>query len=58
MRVTQAKKLLSMAMPIAEVAVETGFSDQSHLHRHFKRIVGVTPGQYIRGFEPRIITQK
>ena len=54
-RLTQAKKLLAMGMPIVEVAAETGFSDQSHLHRHFKRIVGVTPGQYIRGFEPKII---
>jgi AraC-like DNA-binding protein len=24
----------------------TGFSDQSHLTRYFKRIVGVTPGRY------------
>ncbi|VEP13836.1 AraC family transcriptional regulator [Hyella patelloides LEGE 07179] len=54
-RVTQAKKLLTMGISIAEVAVETGFSDQSHLHRHFKRFVGVTPGQYVRGFENRII---
>jgi AraC-like DNA-binding protein len=23
-----------------------GFSDQSHLSRHFKRLVGVAPGQY------------
>ena len=49
-RITQAKKLLGMGMSIAEVALETGFTDQSHLHRHFKRIVGVTPGQYVRGF--------
>ncbi|MDJ0742612.1 MAG: helix-turn-helix domain-containing protein [Xenococcaceae cyanobacterium MO_167.B27] len=42
-------------MSIADVAAETGFSDQSHLHRYFKRIVGVTPGQYVRGFENRII---
>ena len=24
----------------------TGFYDQSHLTRHFKRLVGVTPGRY------------
>ncbi len=45
-RVEQAKKLLSQAYPIAQVAAETGFSDQSHLTRRFKRIVGVTPGRY------------
>ena len=53
-RVALAKKLLARGIPIAEVAAETGFSDQSHLHRHFKCIVGVTPGKYVRGFEPRI----
>ena len=53
-RLIQAKKLLAVGMPIAEVATETGFSDQSHLHRHFKRTVGITPGQYIKGFETRI----
>ena len=55
LRVTQARKLLARGMLIAEVAVDTGFSDQSHLHRHFKRIVGVTPGQYVRGFKEIII---
>ena len=55
LRVTQAKKLLAMGISIANAAAETGFSDQSHLHRHFKRVVGVTPGQYVKGFEPRII---
>ena len=50
-RVTEAKKLLAMGMSIVDVAIETGFSDQSHLHRHFKRIVGVTPGQYVKGFK-------
>ena len=55
-RITQAKKLLASKMAIAEVAAETGFSDQSHLHRHFKRIVGVTPGQYVRGFNvPKLV---
>ncbi|MDJ0570973.1 MAG: helix-turn-helix domain-containing protein [Pleurocapsa sp. MO_192.B19] len=54
-RITQAKKLLARRISIAEVAAETGFTDQSHLHRHFKRVVGVTPGQYVKGFEQRII---
>ena len=53
MRVTRAKKLLVAGMPIAEVAAETGFTDQSHLTKHFKRTVGVTPGQYIKGYKSR-----
>ncbi len=48
-RVYQAKRLLVAGQSIATAAVETGFVDQSHLHRHFKKIVGVTPGQYVRG---------
>ena len=50
MRVTRAKKLLVAGMAIAEVAAETGFTDQSHLTKHFKRTVGVTPGQYNKGY--------
>ncbi len=45
-RIQRAKQLLRARMPISQVAVETGFADQSHLTRHFKQIVGVTPGQY------------
>lgn len=48
-RVQQAKKLLADGLPIAQVAFDTGFTDQSHLNRHFKRMVGVTPGQYAMG---------
>lgn len=29
-------------------AALTGFTDQSHLHRHFRRALGFTPGQYQR----------
>ncbi|MEO0537631.1 MAG: helix-turn-helix transcriptional regulator [Cyanobacteria bacterium P01_A01_bin.123] len=34
---------------IADVAIDTGFADQSHFTRHFKRFVRVTPGQYVSG---------
>lgn len=46
-RIKHAKQLLLAGLPIVDVATLTGFSDQSHLTRHFKRIVGVTPGHYI-----------
>jgi AraC-like DNA-binding protein len=46
LRIHKAKQLLRNRIPISQVAVETGFADQSHLTRHFKQIVGVTPGQY------------
>ena len=40
----RARPLLLAGMPIAEVAVETGFHDQSHLTRHFRALLGTTPG--------------
>ena len=45
-RVRHARRLLAQGQPIVSVANATGFTDQSHLTRHFKRILGVTPGQY------------
>ena len=43
-----AKHALRQGMSIVDVAAHVDFADQSHLTRQFKRIVGVTPGQYIR----------
>lgn len=45
-RVRHAQALLRTGLAPAEVAAEVGFSDQSHLTRHFKRILGFTPGSY------------
>jgi hypothetical protein len=43
-RVERAKELLlHSSLGIADIAAEVGFANQSHLNRHFKRIVGVTP---------------
>ena len=33
-------------LSLAEVAAHAGFSDQCQLCHHFKRLVGVTPGQF------------
>jgi len=46
LRVQRAKQLLNAGLPITEVALTVGFTDQSHLTRHFKRMIGVPPGQY------------
>lgn len=45
-RLSRVKKLLRQGWSIPQAASQTGFFDQSHLNRHFKRLVGVTPGQY------------
>ena len=41
-----ASLLRSRRETIAQVALESGFSDQSQFTHHFKRLVGVTPGQF------------
>jgi AraC-like DNA-binding protein len=47
-RVRRAGLLLTAGVPPSEVAAAVGFWDQSHLTRHFTRIVGVPPGAYQR----------
>jgi AraC-like DNA-binding protein len=47
-RLERARALLHTSAPIAQTAVASGFSDQSHLTRFFKRVYGVTPGAYAK----------
>lgn len=47
-RIRRARRLLEAGETIAATATATGFADQSHLHRHFERSLGVTPGEYQR----------
>lgn len=45
-RIDKAKKLLEQGMLPIEVALLTGFSDQSHFSNFFKKFIGLTPKQY------------
>ena len=47
-RVRKARRLLEAGETIAATAAASGFADQSHLHRHFQRTLGITPGEYQR----------
>jgi AraC family transcriptional regulator len=48
-RVERAKQLLKHSkMSIGDVAIACGFTHQSHLHRHFKRLTGVTPKSFLK----------
>ncbi|WP_306189855.1 AraC family transcriptional regulator [Streptomyces sp. MK5] len=47
-RVRRARRLLDAGTAPAQAAADVGFTDQSHLSRHFSRIVGVPPGAYQR----------
>lgn len=46
-RIENSKRLLLEGFSIAHVAAETGFSDQSHFTKFFKRITGTTPGRFL-----------
>ena len=48
LRILRAKKLLADGVRPGDVAPQVGLYDQSQLNRHFRRIVGTTPGQYAR----------
>ncbi len=49
LRVARAQEGLRAGLPIAQVALDCGFADQSHLTRVFKRSLGFTPGQFRKG---------
>jgi AraC-like DNA-binding protein len=48
-RVEIARASLLAGAAVATAAAAAGFADQSHLHRHFTRLVGVTPGRFRAG---------
>ena len=48
-RLDLARRWLLAGDDPAQVAVAAGFYDQSHLTRHFKRMLTTTPGRYQRG---------
>ena len=54
-RVERAQELLETGLPLIDVALSSGFADQSHLTRVFKAVVGVTPGAWRRMRPNRIV---
>jgi AraC-like DNA-binding protein len=45
-RIELARKLLQQGLDLSQIALECGFFDQSHFHRHFKARTAVTPREY------------
>ena len=43
---TASRRLVASRETIAEIAAGSGFSDQSHFTREFRRVTGMTPGRY------------
>lgn len=48
-RLRLAKQYLRQGTPLLDAALAAGFHDQSHMNRYFKRVLGVTPGQFRKG---------
>ncbi|HEX6749539.1 MAG TPA: AraC family transcriptional regulator [Longimicrobium sp.] len=53
LRVALARELIAGGRRLTDVALEVGFTDQSHMNRHFKSLVGTTPGEFARLFAAR-----
>lgn len=51
-RIREAERLLRAGYSPSLAAAETGFADQSHLTRWFRRIVGTTPAAFQRELSP------
>lgn len=47
-RLDRARVMIASGVPLSDVASRCGFTDQSHLTRHFRRAIGVAPGAYAR----------
>jgi transcriptional regulator of acetoin/glycerol metabolism/AraC-like DNA-binding protein len=46
-RVARAQEMLTRtSLSLSEIALATGFSDQSHFARHFRQTLGMTPAQF------------
>ena len=45
-RIRKAQRLIQKNTPMAEVALTTGFCDQSHFIHQFEKVVGISPGRY------------
>ena len=46
LRLNRARTLLRRGLSVADAAAATGFTDQSHFTRHFKRAFGAAPGRW------------
>ena len=52
-RLERARKLVAQGVPLAAVAAESGFADQSHMTRAFRAFLGYSPGAGQFALQPR-----
>ncbi len=48
-RINKSKTLIAQDMPMTDIALETGFYDQSHFNHYFRKYIGITPLAYRKG---------
>lgn len=48
-RLSRARDLIASGGELADIAADTGFADQAHMTREFRKTYGFTPGQLLRG---------
>ena len=54
LRIERARRCLTESdIPLAEIALQVGYSDQSHFATAFKRLTGFTPSRFLRRDEPQ-----
>lgn len=49
LRIARARRLLQAGASLPDVALDTGYADQSHFTHAFRQVTGTTPRQYQRG---------
>ena len=47
-RIEKAQTMIIKRVPLAQVAQQCGFSHQSHFNRTFKKVIGLSPGEFLR----------
>ncbi len=46
-RLDAVRDAIQMGESLADAAIDSGFADQAHMTRHFKKAFGVTPGKWL-----------
>jgi AraC-like DNA-binding protein len=45
-RIERARSLIRTGTPLVDAALSSGFADQSHMTRQFKKAYGLSPGRW------------